>query len=169
MHPPQEVCRVRDLGKTLNRKAGAQSPSVSTSLQRQRVDKWLWAARFFRTRALAVQAIERGRVRVAGQRIKPACEIAAGDLLKVQQGEALREVRVQQLGAQRGPAAVAQCMYQETEESVAARARELAARYLAPEPALALAHGRPTKRDRRALDASRRGDGGARWPAAPEE
>jgi len=139
------------------------------ALQRQRIDKWLWAARFFKTRALAVQAIERGRVLVAGQRVKPAREIGPGDVLEVRQGEARREVRVLLLSAQRGPAALAQQLYRETDESLAERERLLVAQRLAPEPALALTHGRPTKRDRRALDAGKRADWGERWSAILEK
>jgi len=131
--------------------------------ERQRIDKWLWAARFYKTRALAVQEIERGRVQVAGSDVKPARELKAGDVVTLRQGPVRREVVVRALSAQRGPAPVAQQLYAETPASIAAREQAAAARRLAPEPALALAHGRPTKRERRALDEQRRADWDARW------
>ncbi len=142
---------------------------MAEPLERQRIDKWLWAARFYKTRALAVQEIERGRVQVAGQDVKPAREIQPGDMVALRQGPVRREVRVQALSAQRGPAPVAQLLYAETLHSIAEREQAAAARRLAPEPALALAQGRPTKRDRRALDGQRRGDWGSRWSAAVDE
>ena len=120
---------------------------MAEPLERQRIDKWLWAARFYKTRALAVQEIERGRVQVAGQDVKPAREIQPGDMVALRQGPVRREVRVQALSAQRGPAPVAQLLYAETLHSIAEREQAAAARRLAPEPALALAHGRPTKRE----------------------
>ncbi|MCA0324992.1 MAG: RNA-binding S4 domain-containing protein [Proteobacteria bacterium] len=132
---------------------------------RQRIDKWLWAARFYKTRALAVEAIERGRVQVAGQTVKPAREIKPGDAVSLRQGEVAREVVVRGLSAQRGPAPVAQQLYAETAESIAAREQAALARRLSPEPAHAIAQGRPTKRDRRALDGQRRGDWDDRWSA----
>ncbi|GAB1382218.1 MAG TPA: S4 domain-containing protein [Ottowia sp.] len=131
--------------------------------ERQRIDKWLWAARFYKTRALAVQEIERGRVQVAGSDVKPARELKAGDVVTLRQGPVRREVVVRALSAQRGPAPVAQQLYAETPASIAAREQAATARRLAPEPALALAHGRPTKRERRALDEQRRADWDARW------
>ena len=142
---------------------------MAEPLERQRIDKWLWAARFYKTRALAVQEIERGRVQVAGQDVKPAREIQPGDMVALRQGPVRREVRVQALSAQRGPAPVAQQLYAETPHSIAEREQAAAARRLAPEPALALAQGRPTKRDRRALDGQRRGDWGSRWSTAVDE
>ena len=131
--------------------------------ERQRIDKWLWAARFYKTRALAVQEIERGRVQVAGSDVKPARELKAGDVVTLRQGPVRREVVVRALSAQRGPAPVARQLYEETPASIAAREQAAAERRLAPEPALALAHGRPTKRERRALDEQRRADWDARW------
>ena len=128
-----------------------------------RLDKWLWCARFYKTRALAVDEIGRGRVLVAGASVKPAREIRPGDVVTLRQGHEQREVVVRALSAQRGPAPVAQQLYAETPASIAAREQAATARRLAPEPALALAHGRPTKRERRALDEQRRADWDARW------
>lgn len=150
---------------------------MTEPLARLRVDKWLWAARFYKTRALAAAEVERGRVLLAGHAVKPARELKAGDVLTVRQGPATRQVVVRALSAMRGPAPVAQALYEETPASIAAREQAAAARRLAPEPAQAIAHGRPTKRDRRALEAQRRGapghtraaiDWDERWSAALE-
>ena len=130
-----------------------------------RLDKWLWAARFYKTRALAVQEIERGRVQVAGADAKPARDLRPGDMVTLRQGLVTREVQVRALSTQRGPAPVAQQLYEETPASVAAREQAAATRHIAPEPAHAIEQGRPTKRDRRALDAQRRGDWNERWSA----
>lgn len=113
-----------------------------------RLDKWLWAARFFRTRSLAKQAIEKGQVLVDGQRAKPSREIAVGVELQVRQGFDLKTVTVCQLSDQRGPAAVAQGLYVESDASREARQRQAeqrrAARAVAPDQ-------RPTKKQRREL------------------
>ena len=130
-----------------------------------RLDKWLWAARFYKTRALAVQEIERGRVQVAGANAKPSRDLRPGDVVTLRQGLVTREVQVRALSTQRGPAPVAQQLYEETAASVAAREQAAATRRIAPEPAHAIEQGRPTKRDRRALDAQRRGDWNERWSA----
>lgn len=142
---------------------------MTEPLQRQRIDKWLWAARFYKTRALAVEEIGRGRVLVAGASVKPAREIRPGDVVTVRRGAVARQVVVRGLSAQRGPAPVAQQLYDETPESIAAREQAAAARRLAPEPAHAIAQGRPTKRDRRAIDQQRRGDWGERWSASLDD
>ena len=140
---------------------------MAEPLEKQRLDKWLWAARFYKTRALAVQEIERGRVQVAGQPAKPARELRVGDLVSLRQGPVQRTVRVQGLSPQRGPAPVAQTLYAETPESQAARAAAAEARRLAPEPALAITQGRPTKRERRALQGTR--GWGTRWSASLDD
>lgn len=130
------------------------SPSVhAPSNERLRLDKWLWAARFFKTRALAVEAIEKHRVRVNGAPTKPARDLRVGDELEIAQGPVLRTVKVLGLSAQRGPAPQAALLYSETEASVAQRLAQAEQRRLAPEPALALTQGRPTKRQRRDIDA----------------
>ena len=119
-----------------------------------RLDKWLWAARFFKTRSLATEAIDRGRVKVNDERVKPARNVRIGDLLDINNGSSEWQVRVDGLSDKRGPAAVAQQLYAETESSVQRRQQEGERRRLFAEPAEAI-HGRPTKRDRRQLDRSR--------------
>ena len=119
-----------------------------------RLDKWLWAARFYKTRAVAVEFIDKARVQVNGQQVKRARELHVGDrvaLRQGEQGEIARDVQVLALSHVRGPAAMAQQLYAETEASIAAREAAARARALHPEPAQAIAHGRPTKRDRRQL------------------
>ncbi len=117
-----------------------------------RLDKWLWAARFYKTRSLAAQEIGKGRALVNGQAAKPAREIAAGDLICVRKEDPPVEVRVRAVSGIRGPAPVARLLYEETPESAAARERAAEMRRLAPEPAHDIAAGRPTKRDRRQID-----------------
>lgn len=124
-----------------------------------RLDKWLWAARFYRTRAVAVDFIDKGRVQVNGQDAKRSRELRVGDLVALRQGEraeVARELRVLALSTVRGPAAVAQQLYAETEASIAAREAAARARALHTEPVQAIAQGRPTKRDRRQLAQWRR-------------
>ena len=116
-----------------------------------RLDKWLWAARFFKTRALAVDEINLGRVRVSGQPVKPARDVKVGDVLNIRTGQMTREVEVKGLSNQRGPAPQAQALYAETPASITAREAAAEARRLAPEPAATIEQGRPTKQDRRRL------------------
>jgi len=116
-----------------------------------RLDKWLWAARFYKTRSLAVQEIGKGRVLVNDQPAKPAREVAPGDLVTVRKEDPALHVRVMGISGVRGPAPVARQLYEETPESVAARERAAEMRRLAPEPALGIEAGRPTKRDRRLI------------------
>ena len=119
-----------------------------------RLDKWLWAARFFKTRGLAVEAIEKGRVQVNAQAVKRARELHVGDLLNLRQGaqgEVARTVRVLGLSEMRGPAPLAQRLYEETPESIAAREAAARSRPYTVDPSLAIEQGRPTKRDRRQL------------------
>ena len=138
-----------------------------TALQRLRIDKWLWAARFYKTRSLAAQEIERGRVLVDGASVKPARELKAGDTLELRIGVVTRSVVVQALSAQRGPASAAALLYCETAQSLASRQAAAEQRRLAPEPALSLGQGRPTKRDRRDTEHLR--DWGARWSASVDD
>lgn len=137
-------------------------------IDRLRLDKWLWAARFYKTRTLAVEQIGKGRVDVNGQEAKPAREVKVGDTVAIRRESETRTVVVRGLSGMRGPAPVAQQLYEETAESV--QARELAAqqRRLAPEPAHAIEHGRPTKRGRRELDDAQRG-WGERWSASLDD
>ena len=123
-------------------------PEGHSETDRVRLDKWLWAARFFKTRSLASEAIDLGRVRIGGERIKPAREARVGETLEVQVGDHRLEVVIRALSTQRGPASVARGLYQETADSVAQRERRAAARGV--EPARSI-KGRPTKRDRREL------------------
>lgn len=116
-----------------------------------RLDKWLWAARFYKTRALAVEEINLGRVRIAGQPVKPARDVKVGDVLSIRTGQMTREVSVLGLSNQRGPAPQAQGLYAETAASITAREAAAEARRLAPEPAATIEQGRPTKQDRRRL------------------
>ena len=119
-----------------------------------RIDKWLWAARFFKTRSAAQQAIEGGKVKLNDERTKPAKELRPGDRLLIQIGGYEWAVRVLQLSDKRGPATVARALYEESEESQAKRALEVVKRRRFNEPASTL-KGRPTKRDRRVLDSWR--------------
>jgi ribosome-associated heat shock protein Hsp15 len=117
-----------------------------------RIDKWLWAARFFKTRSLAAQAVDGGRVHWQGERCKPAREIRVGDRLMVRAGETQWEIMVRALSDKRGPAPVAQTLYEETSQSLASREEQAALRKMSKEPAREI-KGRPTKRDRRVLGA----------------
>jgi ribosome-associated heat shock protein Hsp15 len=116
-----------------------------------RLDKWLWAARFFKTRSLAQQAIESGRVTLNEQRVKPAHVIKISDSISVRVGELDWQVRVEGLSEKRGPAVQARRLYEETEASKAERERRIDIRKFSPEPAATI-KGRPTKRDRRTLE-----------------
>lgn len=123
---------------------------MSESGDRIRIDKWLWAARFFKTRSLAAQAVDGGRVRLNGARVKPAKEVKPGDEVAVHIGEVEWLVDIRALSGRRGPAEAARQLYEEREESRARRQVAIAARKALPEPAFGL-RGRPTKRDRRML------------------
>ena len=130
-----------------------------------RIDKWLWAARFYKTRSLAVEEIDKGRVLVNEQTVKPAREVRPGDLVTLRQGAVIRTVVVRGLSGQRGPAPVAQQLYEETEASRLAREAAAEQRRLAAEPALSIEQGRPTKRDRRQMDKAGWND---RWSASAD-
>jgi ribosome-associated heat shock protein Hsp15 len=118
---------------------------------RVRIDKWLWAARFFKTRALASRACELGRVQCNEQPVKPSREVRVGDLLRVKNGSGDFEVKVVGLSEMRGPAPVAQTLYSETEASRELR-RKLAEERRAMPEFDAFREGRPSKRDRRELN-----------------
>ena len=120
-------------------------------MEQVRIDKWLWAARFFKTRSLATDAVERGKVRVAGERVKPARATRLADIVQIDNGSTEWEVVVRGLSEVRGPAEKARLLYEETPESIIAREREAERHRLFREPGVAL-KGRPTKRDRRLLD-----------------
>ncbi len=116
-----------------------------------RLDKWLWAARFFKTRSMATDAIDRGRVRIDGEPVKPARNVKLNDKLMIDNGSDRWEVIVAAISDKRGPAPVARELYFETDESIAKRENDKTARRLFPEPSLEI-KGRPTKRDRRAIE-----------------
>ncbi|WP_334186464.1 RNA-binding S4 domain-containing protein [Noviherbaspirillum sp.] len=118
-----------------------------------RIDKWLWAARFFKTRSLATDAVDSGKVRLNGERIKPARNIKVDDVLQIDNGATEWEVAVKDLSDKRGPASVAQTLYAETEESMAKRQQQAEQRRYFREPSATI-KGRPTKRDRRLIDRS---------------
>jgi len=120
-----------------------------------RLDKWLWAARWFKTRGLAQQAIAAGQVRVHEEKTRPAYPLKVGDALEIRISQSVWHVRVAALSDQRGPAAQARTLYVETEASRAERERRADLRRWGAEPAAAL-KGRPTKRDRRKLDELKR-------------
>jgi ribosome-associated heat shock protein Hsp15 len=124
-------------------------------MERVRVDKWLWAARFFKTRSAATEAVLGGLVHVGGERVKPSRDLRAGDTVEVRSGNTRRTVVVRGLAQRRGPASAAAALYDETPESVAERERHAAERRLA-RPLGADLGARPTKQARRRLDALRR-------------
>ena len=119
-----------------------------------RIDKWLWAARFFKTRTLAKTAIEGGKVQLAGQRVKVSREITAGDVLRIRQGWDERDVVVKAVSEQRRGAPIAQTLYEETVESIARRERAAEARKAAG--AMARPTQRPGKHERKALERLRK-------------
>lgn len=116
-----------------------------------RIDKWLWAARFFKTRSLATDAVSGGKVRLNDAPTKPAREVRPGDRLDISNGDTRWQVVVRELSEKRGPASEARLLYEETAESIAAREAEQQRRKFEKEPSAEL-HGRPTKRDRRQMD-----------------
>lgn len=135
---------------------------------RLRIDKWLWAARFYKTRGLATEEIDKGRVHLNGVAVKPAREVKVGDTLQIRMqqrtGIMVRTVTVLMVSDKRGPAPVAALLFAETAESQALRAAAAEAHRLSPEPALSQIQGRPTKRDRRSVEQVR--DWGNRWSAS---
>lgn len=128
-----------------------RTPSPKDSVPRTRVDKWLWAARFFKHRSAATEAIDGGKVKLNGLATKPSREIKPGDRLDITVGEDTRTVMVRTITDKRGTATVAQTLYEETAESMEARERARELRKFSATPGADL-HGRPTKRDRRRID-----------------
>ena len=125
-------------------------------MEQVRIDKWLWAARFFKTRAAATEAVIGGRVHVNGARVKPSKEIRASDTVEVRIGEVQKTVIVSGIADRRGPATVAATLYDETPESLARSERHAAERRLSRPPGADLG-ARPTKQARRRIEALRRG------------
>jgi ribosome-associated heat shock protein Hsp15 len=119
--------------------------------EKVRLDKWLWAARFFKTRSLSADEIGKGRVHVNGQPAKASREVHVGDRIELRQGQVARTVVVRAASEQRGPAVAAQLLFEETPESIERRTKLALERRLNAEPSLAIEQGRPTKRDRRQL------------------
>jgi len=127
------------------------------AMDKIRIDKWLWAARFYKTRSLATDEINKGRVAVNGQVVKPAREVKLGELVSLRREGSTRTVQVLAISDVRGSAPIAQLLYSETPESLQARELHSQQRRFAREPALSIAHGRPTKRDRRDLEQAEHG------------
>jgi ribosome-associated heat shock protein Hsp15 len=127
-------------------------------MERVRIDKWLWAARFFKTRAAATEAVLGGHVQVGGSRVKPAKEIRAGDRIDVRRGEISWTVVVTGIADRRGSATVAATLYDETPESAEARELQRLERRVA-RPLGADLGARPTKQARRRIESLRRGEG----------
>jgi ribosome-associated heat shock protein Hsp15 len=135
--------------------AGGETPDADASHdhagERPRLDKWLWAARFYKTRSLAAEAVDKGKVSVNGERAKPARHVALGDEVRLRHGPFEHVIHVRGLASRRGPAREAAALYEETAESHAARERMAA--HLRNMTAGRFESGRPTKKDRRDLEA----------------
>ena len=143
--------------------------AASPSAEKVRLDKWLWAARFYKTRTLAAGEIDKGRIKVNGQVAKASREPRVGDEIELRAGYDHKTVVVKALSAVRGPAPQAALLYEETAASLLARAHAAEQRRIAPEPSQSLAQGRPTKRDRRQLQGLREHDSpgwNERWSAS---
>jgi len=125
-------------------------------LERLRIDKWLWAARFYKTRQLAIKALKNSQVTLKRQKMKPATMICVGDLLRIERGLMVLEVEVLELSEKRGPATLAQTLYQETEDSIEAR-RKLKTQ-LASQPKIDFDRRKPDRRAVRSHRAAKRGD-----------
>jgi len=125
--------------------------ATTNGAPRVRLDKWLWAARFYKTRTLSAEEIAKGRVQVNGQVAKASREVRVGDRIALRQGVIARTVVVKGASDQRGSATVAALLFEETAESIAQREQQSLERRMNAEPALAIEQGRPTKRDRRQL------------------
>ena len=133
-------------------------------MEKLRIDKWLWAARFYKTRSLAVEDLLKGRVSVNDLSAKPAREVKVGDTISLLQNHVTRTLVVRGISNQRGAAPVAQLLYEETADSLALKSLAVEQRRLGLEPASSLEHGRPTKRDRRDIDKA----WGDRWSASTD-
>ena len=137
----------------------------SQPMDKIRIDKWLWAARFYKTRSLATDEINKGRIEVNQQTAKPSREVKAGDTVAIRREGLVRTVTVMGLSGVRGSATVAQTLYADTPESIQAKDAYVQQRRFAKEPALSIEHGRPTKRDRRELQQAQHG-WDDRWSAS---
>ena len=137
-------------------------------MDKLRIDKWLWAARFYKTRSLAGEEIDKGRVRINDVEAKPSREVKVGDVVVMRSGPVVRTITVLGISGQRGGAPAAALLYQETAESIAARVQAAEQRRLGMEPAITLEHGRPTKRDRRDLEKASGHGWDNRWSASAD-
>ncbi|MBC7548865.1 MAG: RNA-binding S4 domain-containing protein [Polaromonas sp.] len=136
-------------------------------MDRLRIDKWLWAARFYKTRSLAADELDKGRVRINDIEAKPSREVKVGDTVTLRQGPVTRTLLVRGISSQRGGAPAAQLLYEETAESLALKALLAEQRRLGQEPATSQTQGRPTKRDRRDIEKlSGNKDWDQRWSAS---
>ena len=135
-------------------------------MDKLRIDKWLWAARFYKTRSLATEEIDKGRVRINDLEVKPAKEVKVGDTVVLRQGPVTRPLVVRGISDKRGGAPQAQLLYEETEASLSLREQQ--AGQLKLEPANSQEHGRPTKRDRRSIDKVNSKSWGSRWSASAD-
>jgi len=131
-----------------------------------RVDKWLWAARFFKTRTLATDEVNKGRVQINGAEVKPSRDVKVGDLLSIRREGFIQTVSILGLSHIRGPASTAQLLYAETPESISAKATWAEQRRYMREPSTSIENGRPTKRNRRDLDETRNQGWNDRWSAS---
>jgi ribosome-associated heat shock protein Hsp15 len=143
------------LGTATTSSARESSAAIMAVVDQVRIDKWLWAARFFKTRGAGTAAVLGGRVQVNGERVKPSKVVRAGDTVEVTIGTVRRTVAVNEVAERRGPASAAATLYAETPESRAAREQHALERRLA-RPLGADLGARPTKQARRQLDALRR-------------
>ena len=135
-------------------------------MEKLRIDKWLWAARFYKTRSLATEEIDKGRVRINDTEVKPAKDVKVGDTVVLRQGPVTRTLVVRGISDKRGGAPVAQLLYAELEASI--KLREQLAEQHRLEPANSQEHGRPTKRDRRSIDKVTDKSWGNRWSASAD-
>ena len=135
-------------------------------MDKLRIDKWLWAARFYKTRSLATEEIDKSRVRINDLEVKPAKEVKVGDTVVLRQGPVTRTLVVRGISDKRGGAPIAQLMYEETGASI--KLREQLAEQQRLEPANSQEHGRPTKRDRRSIDKVSNKNWGDRWSATAD-
>ena len=135
-------------------------------MEKLRIDKWLWAARFYKTRSLATEEIDKGRVRINDTEVKPAKEVKVGDTVVLRQGPVTRTLMVRGISDKRGGAPVAQLLYAELEASI--KLREQLAEQHRLEPANSQEHGRPTKRNRRSIDKVTDKSCGNRWSASAD-
>ena len=135
-------------------------------MEKLRIDKWLWAARFYKTRSLAAEEIDKGRVRINDTEVKPAKEVKVGDTVVLRQGPITRTLVVRGISDKRGGAPAAQLLYAELEASI--KLREQLAEQHRLEPANSQEHGRPTKRDRRSIDKVTDKSWGNRWSASAD-